>query len=268
MNKFKNNMSMLDSSTLMYPRLVETTPIAFRHVIRVNRDIGDPSEWVEEISTIQNASPNDVIHITINSGGGSLYTTTEILSAIAQTQAHVITEITGECCSAATLIFLAGHEFLVSDDASFMLHSASYGAWGTESNVYDNVSHSRKQIHKLMRKYYKDFLTDAELDLMLEGKEFWMGAEEVIERLEKRNEAIQKELDVQTDSLNQLMEDESLFVVPEKEELESWSKEKLIEYILGEDEDPKEDIEDSDELEIPEDKELTKQDKYDVFGKF
>ena len=108
MNKFKNNMGLLDTQTLLYPRAVETTPIAYRHVIRINREIGEPNEWVDEISTIQNATPNDVLHITINSPGGSLYTTTEILSAMAQTQAHIVTEITGECCSAATLIFLAG----------------------------------------------------------------------------------------------------------------------------------------------------------------
>ena len=120
MNKFKNNMGLLDTQTPLYPRAVETTPIAYRHVIRINREIGEPNEWVDEISTIQNATPNDVLHITINSPGGSLYTTTEILSAMAQTQAHIVTEITGECCSAATLIFLAGHEYVISDDATWM----------------------------------------------------------------------------------------------------------------------------------------------------
>ena len=42
MNKFKNNMSLLDTQTLLYPRAVETTPIAYRHVIRINREIGEP----------------------------------------------------------------------------------------------------------------------------------------------------------------------------------------------------------------------------------
>ena len=35
-----------------------------------------------------------VLHIIINSLGGSLYTTTAILCAMARTQAHIITEIT------------------------------------------------------------------------------------------------------------------------------------------------------------------------------
>ena len=43
MNKFKNNMNLLDTQTLLYPRAVETTPIAYRHVIRINREIGEPS---------------------------------------------------------------------------------------------------------------------------------------------------------------------------------------------------------------------------------
>ena len=236
MNKFKNNMNLLDTQTLLYPRAVETTPIAYRHVIRINREIGEPNEWVDEISTIQNATPNDVLHITINSPGGSLYTTTEILSAMAQTEAHIVTEITGECCSAATLIFLAGHEYVISDDATWMSHTATFGAYGVESNVYDNVVHSRKQIHKLMRKYYKNFLTEEELNLMLQGKEFWMDAEEIIERLNKRELLFKvEEEQSQQDAVADLISEEDLFDVPSKEELESWSKEELISWILAED---------------------------------
>jgi len=134
------------------------------------------------------------------------------------------------------LIFLAGHEYVISDDATWMSHTATFGAYGVESNVYDNVVHSRKQIHKLMRKYYKNFLTEEELDLMLQGKEFWMDAEEIIERLNKRELMFKAEEDqAQQNSIAELMNEEDLFDIPSKEELESWSKEELISWILAED---------------------------------
>ena len=89
-----------------------------------------------------------------------------------------------------------------------------------------------------MRKYYKNFLTEEELDLMLQGKEFWMDAEEIIERLNKREllfKAEEEEEQSQQNTIMDLMNEEDLFDIPSKEELESWSKEELISWILAED---------------------------------
>ena len=93
-----------------------------------------------------------------------------------------------------------------------------------------------------MRKYYKNFLTEEELDLMLQGKEFWMDAEEIIERLNKRELLFKAEEEQsQQDAVSDLMNEEDLFDIPSKEELESWSKEELISWILAEDVDENED---------------------------
>lgn len=201
--------------TTMFGGGVEATPISFRYVIRINDVIGEPYEWTQEVSAIQNATANDIIHIYINSPGGSLYTTTEILSAMLQTEAHVITEITGECSSAATLIFLAGHEYRVSDDASWMSHQASYGMSGKEHEIYDSVVHSRKVLQRLMNKYYKDFLTEEEMQQMFEGKDFYFDADQIMERLNKRAEIFQKELGIELVE-NPVFED----VEEEQEELD------------------------------------------------
>lgn len=201
--------------TTMFGGGVEATPISYRYVIRINDVIGEPYEWSQEVSAIQNATANDIIHIYINSPGGSLYTTTEILSAMLQTEAHVITEITGECSSAATLIFLAGHEYRVSDDASWMSHQASYGMSGKEHEIYDSVVHSRKVLQRLMNKYYKDFLTEEEMQQMFEGKDFYFDADQIMERLNKRAEIFQKELGIELVE-NPVFED----VEEEQEELD------------------------------------------------
>src|SRR5574344_1405908 len=181
-NSFGEDIFMMPS----FSKRVEIYPIARRIVIRINSPIGEPDELSEEVSAIQNATENDIIHIYINSPGGNLFTTTELLSAMLQSKAHIITEITGEACSAGMLLFLAGHEFMVSDDASAMCHGASYGAYGTQGQVHDNVMHSTKHLTKLAYKYYEGFLEPDEIERLLEGKEYWMEAEEIIERLEKR----------------------------------------------------------------------------------
>ena len=189
-NNFGEDIFMMPS----FSKRVEIYPIARRIVIRINSPIGEPMEWSEEVSAIQTATENDIIHIYINSPGGNLFTTTELLSAMLQSKAHIITEITGEACSAGMLLFLAGHEFMVSDDASAMCHGASYGAYGTQGQVHDNVMHSTKHLTKLAYKYYKGFLETDEIERLLEGKEYWMEAEEIIERLEKRADYWEKKL--------------------------------------------------------------------------
>lgn len=169
-------------------------PISVKYTIRLDRDVSDPEDFQEELATIRAANQADVVHILINSGGGYLSTAKAFLNTLAQTDAHIITEIEGEACSAATLIFLAGHEYRVSDDATFMAHTSSYGYGGKESNVRQYVEHQAKANDRLLRKYYKHFLSDKEIDEVIEGKDIWMDADEIMERLEKRQSAMEDEL--------------------------------------------------------------------------
>lgn len=168
-------------------------PISVKYTIRLDRDVSEPEDFQEELATIRAANQTDVVHILINSAGGYLSTAKAFLNTLAQTDAHIITEIEGEACSAATLIFLAGHEYRVSDDATFMAHTSSYGYGGKESNVRQYVEHQAKANDRLLRKYYKHFLSDKEIDEVIEGKDIWMDADEIMERLEKRQSAMEDE---------------------------------------------------------------------------
>ena len=260
--------------------LVDTKPIAFKHDISINDVIGAPQELLEAVRTIRNAGPNDVIHLFCNSPGGSLYTTTEILSAMLQTEAHIITELTGEACSAMAIIFLAGDEFRVSDDAVLMNHGASYGVYGTQQQVYDNVVASQKQLTKLAKKYYEGFLTPEEIERLLEGKEYWMDAEEVIQRLENRDKVRQESQieEMKKCGCEECKQTLSMIVpdsleledfidedYPTREELETWEKSDLIDFILGEDIEE----EDSEDSVIPVDVTLPcTQTEEDVYSSF
>jgi len=171
----------------------QVEPLASRFIVRLDREISEAYYFQEELATIRAATANDIIHILINCEGGMIKTAKAFLSALAQTEAHVITEIEGEACSAATLIFLAGHEHLVSDDAEFMIHTSSYGYGGKESNVRQYVEHQAKATDRLLRKYYKHFLTEEEIDDVIKGRDLWMDADEIMERLEKRQQLVAEE---------------------------------------------------------------------------
>jgi hypothetical protein len=56
------------------------------------------------------------------------------------------------------------------------------------------VHHNDKWARGLMESIYKDFFTQEEIDSILEGKDYWLSPDEVTERLQKRNDILEKGL--------------------------------------------------------------------------
>lgn len=178
-------------------------PLGYRYTILLDREITDVEDFQEELLTIRQASENDVVHLLLSSCGGSAETMKCILSAIEQCPAHIITEICGDIASAATFIFLSGTEYRVSDNAEAMFHNITYGAWGKGSDVKRQVDFTHKASEKLIRKYYKHMFTDEEINLMLEGREYWLDCDEIISRLEVRQRKLQEEEESASEALVQ-----------------------------------------------------------------
>ena len=273
MNKYRPQMTTLTSSVSahnvtdlafqvpMQTGGVISRPATFEHTIYIDEELVSPSEWRQELETIRSAQEGDYVHLRINSAGGSDVVMGAFVKAIAETQAHVVGHIEHMCCSAATIIFLACHSYVVSDDCEFMVHTASLGYGGKQNNFYEFSTFNNKANERLMRKYYKDFLTEDEINQALKGADFWFDSEEVIQRLEARDK-IRQESQIEEmkkcgceeckqalsmiapDSLD--LEDFLDGDYPTREELETWEKSDLIDFILGEDLEEEEPSEDKD----------------------
>ena len=96
--------------------------------------------------------------------------------------------IDGVAASAASLIALAAPSVAVSPYASMMIHAATFGAFGKQSDVISHASFVDKQVKGLMHDIYKDFLTEEEFQEVIVGREIWFDAEEIIARLKRRAE--------------------------------------------------------------------------------
>lgn len=167
---------------------VVSRPIAYTHDIFIDKELVQPLDWRLELDTIRNASPNDIVNIRINCPGGSDRVMGAFVKSIAECQGRVVGHIEHTCASAATVIFLACHEFVVSDDAEFMVHTSSLGYGGKQNNFNEYAIFVNKSNERLMQKYYKGFLTQEEIDLTLKGADLWMDSEEVIQRLQNKIE--------------------------------------------------------------------------------
>ena len=155
-------------------------------------EITTPEDYVEWYEIIRNASENDVIKIHINSPGGNLFTAVQLMRVMAESQANILTSVEGACMSAATMVFLSGDGFEISEHSMFMFHNYSGGTIGKGGEMYHGMVHERKWSTGLFQDMYTDFLTAEEIADMTNDKDIWLDANQVLERLEKRGKMMEK----------------------------------------------------------------------------
>lgn len=140
--------------------------------------------YADLLNILRTSNENDTIIIYINSEGGVLRMALQIANAMLTTPARVITSLDGEASSAATLIFLAGEEYIINPNCSFMIHNYSAGVWGKGHELQAHIDHRRLTVTKIMEDFYCKILTEEELEDVIKGRDIWMDSDELTKRLE------------------------------------------------------------------------------------
>jgi ATP-dependent protease ClpP protease subunit len=159
--------------------------------IFLDEEIGPPSLYRTEFLSLSTATENDEIIIHINTPGGDLDTTTNFIHLMKQCEATITTNLVGNAYSGGSMIFMHGDEMIVHPHGSMMCHNASGGYAGKISDMLAHSIHSVEMLHDLVTDTYQGFLDAKELSDLLEGKEFWMKSQEILERMNKRQEVIE-----------------------------------------------------------------------------
>ena len=162
------------------------------HEFYLSGDIESSEDYIDWFDTIRSAGENDVLKFYINSSGGDLFTAIQFMRVLSDTAATIVVSVEGACMSAATLIFLHGHQFEVSPHSMFMFHNYSSGVVGKGGEMYDRLSHEKDWSEKLLREVYSDFLTEKEITSILDNKDIWMDGDECIKRLKKKVKVIER----------------------------------------------------------------------------
>lgn len=160
----------------------------------ISEILAEPDKYIEMIHRIKTAGPTDVIYIYLNTPGGFLNTGIQIISAMNNSPAHIITVLEGEVCSLGTLIFLSGDEFMVNDHCMFMIHNYSSGPVGKGHELKAAVAALETEFTKMARSIYSPFLTDAEIDRVIQGEDIWMGSDEVRKRIDNMIKIMNREM--------------------------------------------------------------------------
>jgi len=77
----------------------------------------------------------NTIDVWIDSNGGSAFDGISIYNTLNQHAAKKIVHIIARCCSAASVVAMAGDEIHIAENAFYMIHEASADAWGTAKDL-------------------------------------------------------------------------------------------------------------------------------------
>lgn len=168
--------------------------------------IEEASQFINAIEVMSSATENDEVHIHLSSGGGSLDATDTFLASMNRCDAKIKAFVSGGCHSAATIILLNVDEFNLSENANFLIHNGSTGSGGKYSDFKAQSKHTSMYMERVLRNTYKHFLSDTELDALIEGKDFWLDADEFGNRYEARNTALMEEFEAEQEELLPLLE--------------------------------------------------------------
>lgn len=207
----------IDLSELFKPPVNQNNRFIQKQAINIfefylSGDIDGSEEYIEWFDIIRSASENDILKFYINSNGGDLFTAIQFMRVLNDTAANVIVSVEGMCASAATLIFLCGHQFEVSPHSVFMFHNYSSGVVGKGGEMYDRLAHERVWSEKLLRDVYSDFLTEEEIVSILDSKDIWMDGDQVVDRLKAKVEKLKAEQEAEEEAEE---EEEEIIDIPQ-----------------------------------------------------
>lgn len=205
-----------------YPNVFHT-PITTNHfTIWFTNSIEDVSFYDHVLHLLYMAEEGDIIDLMISSYGGSLDTLLALRSAIGSSQAQVTGHLLANASSAAGMLLLSCHNFVVNEFSTFHAHTASYGSYGKTDDVKSQVDFITKQTEEIVRSVYRFVLNDAEIQKLLDGKEFYFDHREITERLQyreqKRMEQAQEEVTQQMKEFEEMELDYGELSLEELEE--------------------------------------------------
>lgn len=165
---------------------VTQKPIVVEYNFHLDDEVTGTEDYRELFEVLRDQSERDVVRISIQNFGGSLHTCISIVSQIRNSQAIVIGSLTSIAYSQASVIWLACDAQEVQEHQGLMQHDGQGWSGGSFTQQYKQIEHSKKVLEGLYRDVYQNFLTQDEIDSVLNGGEVWLHYEEILERLDNK----------------------------------------------------------------------------------
>ncbi|AWD93219.1 ATP-dependent protease subunit [Acinetobacter phage vB_AbaM_B9] len=168
----------------------------FKYIVNITDDFDSPDCYSEVIALLSTATEQDEIWWNIASYGGFVDSLNMLLGWKSMCPAQHVHILHANADSCASAFFLSSADkYIVGDHATMMIHEFQVGNGGTTSNVRKRVEHTSEENEKFVTNTYKHFLSEREIDQVLQGVEFYFSSDEIRDRLQHReNEKIKERM--------------------------------------------------------------------------
>lgn len=160
-----------------------------RHTsIYLTEAIAAPATYNELCHTLYKGHKGDTAALLINNGGGYVDSGFMVVDALKHTKMETTAFLSGTVASVSTIITLECDNIVVADYVQFMIHNYSGGAQGKGHEMKAQMDFTDAELNRAFSEVYGGFLTDHEMELVIAGKDMWMGKDEIIARWQARKE--------------------------------------------------------------------------------
>lgn len=144
--------------------------------------ITEPYAYNELCFLLDTAKASTKVNIHINCLGGVIDSALMLVNSIRRSPAKTTAYLTGTVASAGTIIALACDNIEVSDHLSFMVHNYSSGMIGKGHEMKARQKFTDDHLEEAFKDFYKGFLSEEEIQTIIDGADLWMGSSEVASR--------------------------------------------------------------------------------------
>ncbi|CBJ93961.1 Probable phage ClpP protease [Campylobacter phage CP220] len=172
-------ISVKDARHSLYKKSFNYT----NYTLNINSFDHEEGELENIFASLNDAAEGDSIQIFIASVGGfadELNRFTNIIRTKFYGNVTTVLNPFGYSCGA--MLFLIGNSRVIYENSSIMFHSVSFGVSGKHSDVKTQFDFSNKYWNEYMKSLLNPYLTKKEIELLIDGVEFWFDAYEMCKR--------------------------------------------------------------------------------------
>lgn len=136
-----------------------------------------PKSFVQSIKDID----ADVIHLRVNSPGGSVFAARAMEQALRDHKAKIVAHVDGVAASAASFLVMAADEIVMSPGALMMIHKAWTVAMGNADDLMNTAGLLEKIDSTLVQTYAQRTGMDADKIADMMASETWFTAQEAVD---------------------------------------------------------------------------------------
>ncbi len=149
--------------------------------------IGCQGNYTDFMIFLRQLKKGSKIRLYINNFGGEIHTLAQLINCIRDTKADVTGVCDSAVYSAAPVLLLSCPEIILKPNSMLMFHD--YASWSGGKGHEQRAQAENITIHlsNIMKTNCCPFLSEKEIDKILDGKDTYIHYEEATKRLKKHN---------------------------------------------------------------------------------